>query len=387
MTLRLPVYMDHHATTPVDPRVLDEMLPYFTDQFGNASSIDHIYGAKALEAVEESRERVAETINARPEEIIFTSGATEADNLALQGVAGAYASKGRHIITCTTEHKAILDTCKHLQELGWKVTYVPVDRYGTIDLVELENSITSETVLISVMLANNEVGTIAPAKEIREIAKEHGVLFHSDAAQAVGHIHVDVEEMGVDLMSMSAHKVYGPKGIGALYIRRHNPRVGLAPTTYGGGQERGLRSGTYNVPGIVGMGKAFEIAAKSIGEESRRLSAWTSKMKASFETIDGAEQNGHPFNKLPHNLNTFFPGVESKALIQLLARHVAISAGSACTTEEVEPSHVILALGYSHERAHSSVRFGLGRFNTEEEVRYVIDSLMEAVKHLHKIKV
>lgn len=386
MALKLPVYMDHHATTPLDPRVLEEMMPYFTERFGNASSIDHRYGAEAYEAVEKARERVARTINARPDEIIFTSGATESDNLAIQGVSRAYSSKGRHIITCTIEHEAVLDTCKQLEESGWKVTYIPVDKNGVIDVQRLEESITNETVLISMMFANNEVGTIEPMKEIGRIAKERGVILHTDAVQAVGHIPVDVETMGIDLLSISAHKVYGPKGVGALYMRRHHPRIKPTPIVYGGGQERGLRSGTYNVPGIVGIGKALEIALRNMGEESGRLSGWTSKMRLSFSSIEGAEQNGHPINKLPHNLNIYFPGVESKALIQAVNRQVAISAGSACSTQEVEPSHVILALGYPPERAHSSVRFGLGRFNTDEEVRFVIECVTNAVNRIQKIK-
>lgn len=386
MIRKLPIYMDHHATTPIDPRVLKEMLPYFDERFGNASSIDHLYGAEAFDAVEKARERIAKAINSTSEEIIFTSGATESDNLAIQGVARAYASKGRHIISCTTEHKAVLDTCKYLEELGWRVTYVPVDKYGVIDIQMIENSINSETTLISVMFANNEIGTVAPISEIGKIAKERDVLFHTDAAQAVGHVSIDVEKLGIDLISMSAHKFYGPKGIGALYVRRHSPRIKLVPTIYGGGQERGLRSGTYNVPGIVGMGKALKIAVDGMDEESKRLSALTSKMRDSFVTIDGAEQNGHPINKLPHNLNMFFPGVESKALINEVKGQVAISTGSACTTQEVEPSHVILALGYPHERAHSSVRFGLGRFNTDYEVDYVISSITQAIKHLQKIR-
>jgi len=380
--------MDNHATTPLDPRVLEEMLPYFTEHIGNASSIDHPYGAKAHDAVEKAREQVAKTINAKPEEIIFTSGATESDNLALQGVAKAYSSKGKHIITTTVEHMAILDTCKYLEEQGWRITYIPVDKDGIVNLEKLEDAITSETVLISVIFGNNEVGTISPVKEIGKIAKEHTIFFHTDGAQATGHIPVDVEKMGIDMMSMSSHKLYGPKGIGALYIKRHNPRIKPQPTIFGGGQERGLRSGTYNVPGIVGMGQAFEIAAREMEAEGIRLSNWTRRMRMEFMgTIEGAEQNGHPERKLPHNLNMFFPMVESKALVLSINKHLAISSGSACTTELVEPSHVIVGLGYSATRAHSSIRFGMGRFNKEDEVTVAIKLILEAIARIYKIKI
>ncbi len=378
--------MDHHATTPLDPRVLDAMMPYLTGDFGNPASTDHLYGSKAAEGVEQARDKVARTINAAPHEIIFTSGATESDNLALQGVTKAYASKGKHIITCTTEHKAVLDTCHFLEENGWSVTYVPVDQSGLVDIERLSGSITRETVLISVMFANNEIGTIAPVAEIGKLARKHGVLFHTDAAQAVGHVPVDVQELQIDLMSISAHKVYGPKGVGALYIRSHKPRVKPAPILLGGGQERGLRSGTLNVPGIVGLGKALEVSQKEMNSEAKRLRSWTQMMRDAFESSAGAELNGNWDRRLPHNLNMFFRDVESKALIQSIRSLVAISASSACTTEEVEPSHVILALSYGPERAHRSVRFGLGRFNTEEEVNFVIKTLTTAVSRLSRIK-
>ncbi len=378
--------MDHHATTPMDPRVLDAMMPHFTTEFGNPSSSDHLYGSKAAQVVELARDQVARTINAAPHEIIFTSGATESDNLALQGVARAYKSKGKHIITCTTEHKAVLDTCHFLEENGWSVTYVPVDQSGLVDLEKLSDSITRETVLISVMFANNEIGTIAPVVEIGRLARKHGVLFHTDAAQAVGHVPVDVQELQIDLMSISAHKVYGPKGVGALYIRSHKPRVKPAPILLGGGQERGVRSGTLNVPGIVGLGKALEIARKEMNLEAKRLRSWVQIMREAFESYAGAEVNGHWESRIPHNLNMFFRDVESKALIQSVKSEVAISASSACTTEEVEPSHVILALGFGPERAHRSLRFGLGRFNTKEEVDFVIDAVISAARRIARIR-
>jgi len=382
VSLRLPVYLDNNATTPLDPRVLDAMMPYLTQEFGNPASSDHEYGAKAAGAVEKSKEQLAKTINATAHEIIITSGATEADNLAIQGMARARSTEGRHMITCTTEHKAVLDPLQYLESQGWLVTRVPVDSHGIIDLDKLESSITGDTVLISVMFANNEIGTVAPIAEIGRIAKEHKVLFHTDAAQAVGHIPVDVQELGIDLMSISSHKAYGPKGVGALYVRSHKPRVKIAPILLGGGQERGLRSGTLNVPAIVGMGEAFDIARREMKREAERLTTWTQRMRNSFESSLRGELNGHSSQRLPHNLNMYFPEVESKALIQAVKSQVAISASSACTTEEVEPSYVILALGHSAQRAHSSMRIGLGRFTTEQEVDYSIGTIMEAVRRL-----
>lgn len=386
-SLKFPIYMDCHATTPVDPRVLEVMIPYFTNDFGNSASTDHSFGSRASQAVEIAREQVARTINSRPEEIIFTSGATESDNLAVLGTALQYAEKGDHVITCVTEHKAILDTCRHLEKSGKKVTYIPVDRYGSIDIGKLEESITDRTILISVMAANNEIGTIAPIADIGKIAHKHGVLFHTDAAQAVGHIPVDVEQMNIDLMSISAHKTYGPKGIGALYVRRRNPKVKISPIIFGGGHERGMRSGTLNVPAIVGFGKALEFARREMEGEEKRLRKWTKEMFACFkEQLEEIELNGHPEHRLPHNLNIFFKGIESKALIQSVSSEIAISAGSACTTDIVEPSHVLLALGFGEERAYSSVRFGLGRFNTEEEVQYATDSVGRAIRRLQKVR-
>lgn len=377
--------MDHHATTPVDPRVLEVMLPYFSEDFGNASSIDHIFGARAHQAVERAREQVASTLNARPGEIIFTSGATESDNIALLGAAERLASNGDHIITCVTEHKAILDTAKHLETMGKSVTYLPVDKYGMVDLADVEEAITDRTILISIMAANNEIGTIAPLKEIGKVAKKHGVLFHTDAAQAVGHTPIDVKEMGIDLLSFSGHKVYGPKGIGALYIEGVNPKAKVSPVMFGGGHERGIRSGTYNVPGIVGLGKALEIAEKEMEAENARFREWTKLMFEAFqESIEGVILNGHPEKRLAHNLNVCFPGIESKALMHLLRNDIAVSAGSACTTMSVEPSHVLKAIGLSDREIYSAVRFGLGRQNNEEEIKHCINKVISSAKRLRK---
>ncbi|ABS54876.1 aminotransferase, class V [Methanoregula boonei 6A8] len=381
-----PIYMDSHATTPVDPRVLEAMLPYFSDIFGNAGSIDHAYGAVAAEAVKKAREQCAHPLNAHPEEIIFTSGATEANNIAILGTAEQYAEKGDHIITCVTEHKAVLDTCKHLQKTGKSVTFLPVDQYGLVDPGQVEDAITDKTVLISIMTANNEIGTIAPIKEIGKIAHEHGVIFHTDAAQAVGHISIDVKEMNIDLLSFSGHKIYGPKGIGGLYIRGSNPRVKLAPIVFGGGQEKGLRSGTLNVPGIVGLGKALAVAEKEMAKEEKQYRKWTTQMFDAFkDAYPSVMLNGHPTKRLAHNLNVCFPGIESKALIHLLKDDVSISAGSACTTTSVEPSHVLLAIGRTEEESHWAVRFGLGRGNTEEIIEYTIITLKDDLNKIKKI--
>lgn len=379
--------MDHHATTPLDPRVLETMIPFYTEEFGNASSIDHIYGARAHEAVETARKQVASILNAKPNEIYFTSGATESDNIALIGVAEKLASKGDHIITCVTEHKAVLDTANHLETMGKSVTYLPVDEYGMVSPTDVENAITERTILISIMAANNEIGTIAPLKEIGEIAQKHGVLFHTDAAQAVGHIPIDVKEMNIDLLSLSGHKIYGPKGIGALYIKGLNPKKNVSPVMFGGGQEKGIRSGTYNVPAIVGLGKALEIAQKEMKAEAERYKKWTTMMLESFRTVsNGVILNGHPEQRLPHNLNVCFPGIESKALIHLLRDDVAISAGSACSTTSVEASYVLQAIGREEEYLHSAVRFGLGRFTTEEEMVYVVKKCGVFLQRLKNIE-
>ena len=386
---RRPVYMDHHATTPVDPRVLEAMLPHFSQIFGNAASIDHEYGAEATRAVEVARQQIARLINARPDEIIFTSGATEADNLAILGVAEQYADRGNHIITCVTEHKAVLDTCHYLERRGWQVTYLPVDQYGFVDTDDVCLAITPETVLISIMMANNEIGTIAPVAEIGRVAREHEVLFHTDAAQAVGHIPVDVEAMNIDLLSMSAHKIYGPKGVGALYVRKLRRRVRLAEQMHGGGHERGMRSGTLNVPGIVGLGKALEIAGQEMEAEGQRLRGLRDRLWTGLQAkLDNVQLNGHPIQRLPHNLSIAIPGVESRSLLVQLKHDVALSTGSACTTAKVEPSHVILALGYGDERIYCSVRFGLGRENTEKDVGFVIERLvMDAQRLRHMVAI
>lgn len=384
--IKFPIYLDHHATTPVDPRVMDEMLPYFTERFGNASSLDHSFGYDASIAVEKARDQIANTINARHEEIVFTSGATESDNLALIGTMEKYKDKGNHLITCQTEHKAVLDTARHLEGLGKKITYLPVNEYGEIDLDLLKKSITDKTIMISIMAANNEIGTIAEIEKIGMIAHDAGIFFHTDAAQAVGHIPMDVERMNIDLMSISAHKIYGPKGIGALYIRSRNPRVKPDSIMFGGGQERNIRSGTLNVPGIVGFGKALEIADNEMDEENVRLGKWAKTMHERFQTI-GAKLNGHPMKRLAHNLNVYFKGVESKAIINSISNKLAISAGSACTTQLVEPSHVLLALGYDEERAHSSIRIGLGRSNSIDEIEFATKEIMSAVENLSKIRI
>ena len=384
--IKFPIYLDHHATTPLDKRVLDEMIPYFTEKFGNASSLDHTFGYDASIAVEEAREIIANAIGARHDEIVFTSGATESDNIALLGTMSKYADRGKHLITCVTEHKAILDTAKHLESLGKKVTYLKVNEYGEINLQELENTITSETVMISIMFANNEIGTIADIKSIGEIAHKHEVIFHTDAAQAVGHIPVDVGMMNIDLMSFSAHKMYGPKGIGALYVRGVKPRVKPDGLFHGGGQERNIRSGTLNVPGIVGFGKAMEIAVSEMDSENKKFKEWTDLMLSEFEKI-GGKLNGHSTKRLSHNLNVYFPGIESKSIINSISKEIAISAGSACTTHVVEPSHVLLALGLDEDTTHYAIRIGLGRFNETNEIKFTVDKIYDVVKSLKKISV
>jgi cysteine desulfurase len=382
--IKLPIYLDHHATTPLDKRVLDEMMPYFTEKFGNASSLDHSFGYDASVAVEDAREKIANAIGARHDEIVFTSGATESDNIALLGTMQKYANRGNHLITCVTEHKAILDTAKHLESLGKKVTYLPVNEFGEIDLKELEDSITDDTVMISIMAANNEIGTIADVKAIGEIAHRHDVIFHTDAAQAVGHIPINVENMSIDLMSFSAHKMYGPKGVGALYVRGVKPRVKPDGLFYGGGQERNIRSGTLNVPGIIGFGKAVEISQKEMGAENKRFAEWSAMMLEEFKKI-GGKLNGHPENRLTHNLNVYFPGIEGKSIINSVSKEIAISAGSACTTQNVEPSHVLLALGLDEDTTHYAIRIGMGRFNKNDEILFTVSKICSMVKDLKKI--
>jgi len=381
--VKLPIYMDNHATTPLDPRVLEAMMPYLTVKFGNAASRNHSFGWEAEEAVDKARVQIAALINAKSKEIIFTSGATESDNLAIKGVVEFNKEKGNHVITCVTEHKAVLDSCRALERLGKAtVTYLPVDKYGMVSPDDVRKAITDKTVLITIMWANNEIGTIHPVAQIGKIAKERGVLFHCDAVQAVGKVPVDVEAAGIDLMSMSGHKIYGPKGIGALYVRSKGPRVRLAPIIDGGGHERGMRSGTLNVPGIVGFGAASEIAGKDMADESRRMSELRDKLMAGlFERLEDVYLNGHPTQRLPGNLNVSFAYVEGESLLMGI-NDIAVSSGSACTSATLEPSYVIRALGTDEELAHSSIRFGLGRFNTEEEVEYVTDKVTHEVKRL-----
>lgn len=383
---RLPVYMDHHATTPMDPRVLETMLPYFTEHFGNAASIDHEYGAEAGQAVETARQQISWLINAKPDEIIFTSGATESNNLAILGVAERYADRGNHIITCVTEHPAVLDPCRYLESKGWRVSYLPVDQYGLVDPGTLRQSITPQTVLISIMTANNEIGTIAPVEEIGRIAREHEVLFHSDATQAVGKIPMDVEAMSIDMLSLSAHKMYGPKGVGALYVRKRRPRVRIAEQIHGGGHERGMRSGTLNVPGIVGLGKAAELCHQEMASETSRLRKLREELWIGLQFgLDNAGLNGHPSQRLPHNLSIVVPGVESRSLLVQLKHKVALSTGSACTTARVEPSHVILALGFGEERAYSSLRLGLGRGTVQTDIDYIVQQVCGAVEQAKRL--
>jgi len=381
--VKLPIYMDNHATTPVDPRVLEAMMPYFSEKFGNAASRNHSFGWAAEEAVDKARNQVAAVINAKAKEIIFTSGATESDNLAIKGIVEFYKDKGNHVITCVTEHKAVLDSCKALERAGRaSVTYVRVDKDGLVDPDDIRKAITDKTVLISVMYANNEIGTIHPIAAIGKIAKEKGVIFHCDATQGVGKVPVDVEACGIDLLSLSAHKIYGPKGIGALYVRSKAPRVRLTPIIDGGGHERGMRSGTLNVPGIVGLGAACEIGAKEMPTEIATLTDLRNRLQAGiFERLDEVYVNGHPTQRLPGNLNVSFAYVEGESLLMGI-NDVAVSSGSACTSATLEPSYVIRALGTDEELAHSSIRFGLGRFNTEEEVDYVADRVVKEVKRL-----
>ena len=385
MALKLPVYMDNHATTQVDPRVLVAMLPYFTEKFGNAASRNHEFGWKAEEAVETARGQIARLIHASPREIIFTSGATESINLALKGGAAARRNGGDHIITQATEHKAVLDVSKHLEKSGFQVTYLPVNKDGLIDPERLRRAITAKTILISIMHANNEIGVIQPIEEIGKIAKEGKVLFHVDAAQSVGKILVDVEKLGIDLLSISGHKIYAPKGVGALYVRRKDPRVELVALIEGGGHERGMRSGTLNVPGIVALGKASEICQKEMAEEGQRLGWLRDKLKEAITSrLDDSFVNGTMVHRLPNNLNLSFAGVEGDALLMGIS-DVAVSSGSACTSATLEPSHVLRALGVSEDLAHSSIRFGLGRFNSEEEVDYIADRVVETVKRLREL--
>ena len=383
--LKLPVYLDNNATTPCDPRVVEVMLPYFTENFGNAASRNHPFGWVAAEAVEYAREQVAQLIGANPKEIIFTSGATEADNLAIKGIFEMYSGKGNHIITANTEHKAVLDTCGHLEKMGAEVTYLQVQTDGLIDLKELEAALKPTTILLAIMYANNESGVIQPIKEISSIARKHGVLLFSDAVQAVGKIAVDVNKDGIDLLAFTAHKMYGPKGIGALYVRRKNPRVKVIAQMDGGGHERGMRSGTLNVPGIVGFGKACELARLEMGEDAKRLGALRDKLETTLLKLEETNINGNREHRLPNVTNISFKHVEGEGLLMGFNKNIAVSSGSACTSASLEPSYVLKALGLSDDLAHSSLRFGLGRFNTEEQIDYTIEQVSKAVLKLREI--
>jgi cysteine desulfurase len=383
--MKFPIYLDYHATTPLDPEVLQAMMPYFTESFGNAASRNHAFGWTAEKAVEEARAKIAKLIGATDKEIVFTSGATESNNIAIKGAMEMYAEKGNHIITSPTEHKAILDTCHYLESKGCQVTYLPVDKYGQVNPADVEKAITAKTVLVSVMFANNEIGTVNKIQEIAKICKAKGVLFHTDAVQAVGKIPVDVEKMGIDILSLSAHKMYGPKGIGALYVRRRSPRVRLAPIIHGGGHERGMRSGTLNVPAIVGFGKAAEVAMRDMGKEIPRIQAMRDRLwKAIQAELDEVYLNGHPTERLPNNLNVSFAYVEGESLIMGM-KELAVSSGSACTSASLEPSYVLKSIGVGEDLAHTSIRFGLGRFTTDEEIDYTIRKVVETVKRLRDL--
>ncbi len=380
-----PIYLDNNATTRVDPRVLEAMLPYFTVCYGNAASRHHAFGQEAEEAVEEARAQVARLLHADAREIVFTSGATESDNLALKGVAALYRNRGDHVVTAVTEHRAVLDTARHLEREGLRVTFLPVDRWGQVSPEQVEAALTERTVLVSLMAANNEVGTLHPLREIGQVCKRRGVLFHTDAVQAAGCLPLDVEEMGLDLLSLTAHKMYGPKGVGALYVRRRDPRVRLAPLLDGGGHERGLRSGTLPVPLLVGFGRACELCQEEMGPEKERLIGLRERLRAGIQDqLEGVAVNGHPEERLPGNLNLSFAWVNGEALLMGL-RGVAVSSGSACTSASPEPSYVLRALGVSDELAHSSLRFGVGRFNTEEEIDRAAAEVVRVVTHLRQL--
>jgi cysteine desulfurase len=382
--MEFPIYLDNNATTPMDPRVLEAMLPYFNNKFGNAASRNHAFGWVAEEAVDYAREQVAKLIGANEKEIIFTSGATESDNLAIKGVFEMYKDKGNHIITATTEHKAVLDTCKHVEKLGARVTYLDVKEDGLIDLAELEAAMTPETILVSIMYGNNEIGVIQPIKEISAIAHKHGALFMTDAVQAVGKIPVDVNADGIDLLALSAHKIYGPKGVGALYVRRKGPRVKVTAQMDGGGHERGMRSGTLNVPGIVGLGKACELCGQEMESEAKRLSAMRDRLQNALTVLEESYVNGNQEHRLPHVTNISFKYVEGEGLMMAM-KDLAVSSGSACTSASLEPSYVLKSLGLSDDLAHSSIRFGLGRFTTDEEIDHAIEVTLKAVTHLREL--
>jgi len=382
--LKLPIYLDNNATTPLDPRVLEAMMPYLTDVFGNAASRNHPFGWAAEEGVDYARDQISQLINCDPKEIIFTSGATESDNLGIKGVFEMYAQRGNHIITTTTEHKAVLDTCKHIEKLGGKVTYLPVNELGLISLEELEAAMTPQTILVTIMYGNNETGTVQPIREIAAIAHKHGALFMSDGTQAVGKIPVDVQADGIDLMAFTAHKMYGPKGVGALYVRRKNPRVKVTAQMDGGGHERGMRSGTLNVPGIVGFGKACELARLEMAADAERLSKLRDQLEKELLTLEESYVNGSVERRLPHVTNISFKYVEGEGLM-MGVKDLAVSSGSACTSASLEPSYVLKALGLSDDLAHSSLRFGLSRFTTDEQIAYAINHVKEAVTKLREM--
>ncbi len=385
MTVKTPIYLDHAATCPVDRRVVDKMMPYFTDAFGNAASRTHAFGWRAEEAVENAREEIAKTIGADPKEIAWTSGATESDNLAIKGVAEYLEEQGNHIVTVVTEHKAVIDTCKYLERRGREVTFLPVDKHGLVTPEQVDAAITDKTVLVTIMHANNETGVLQPIEQIGAVCRKRKVLFHTDATQSFGKVPIDVQKMNIDLMSMSAHKIYGPKGVGALYVRRRKPRVRLAPQVHGGGHERGNRSGTLNVPGIVGFGEAVRIARESMAEESARIAELRDYMRARIEKeIPHVQLNGHPEHMLPGHLNMSFSYIEGESLLMAL-KDVALSSGSACTSASLEPSYVLRAMGLDDELAHSSLRMTLGRFTTKEEVDYVVDLLRKHVERLREM--
>src|ERR1700726_778244 len=383
--VKLPVYMDNHATTPMDPRVLEEMLPYFMEKFGNAASRNHSFGWAGEEGVETARERVAKLIGATPKEIIFTSGATESDNLAIKGVAEMYKEKGNHIITAVTEHKAVLDTCKRLEKYGYRVTYMPVQKDGLVDLDDLKRAMDDKTILVTIMPANNEIGLLQPFAEIGKLCRERGVIFHTDATQAVGKVPVDVIKQNIDLASISAHKMYGPKGVGALYVRRKNPRVQISAIIDGGGHERGMRSGTLNVAGIVGLGKACAIASEEMSREAVQLASLRDRLRDRImNRLDETYINGFKEHRLPGNLNISFAYAERDSLLMGI-NDIGVSSGSACTSATLEPSYVLKALGVGEDLAHTSIRFGIGRFNTAEEVDYVADRVVETVQRLREL--
>jgi len=388
--MKLPVYLDYNATTPLDPRVLEAMTPYLTDKFGNAASRNHVYGWEADEAVERARQQVASVIGASAKEIIFTSGATESDNIAIKGVVEMYGRRDGpdrkdHIVTQATEHKAVIDPCKYLEQQGWKVTFLPVDREGSIDLEKLSEVVTEHTLLVTIMHGNNEIGTLQPIRDIGRLCKQRGVLFHTDATQSFGKVPINVDEMGIDLLSLSAHKIYGPKGVGCLYVRRRNPRVRLAIQMHGGGHERNMRSGTLNVPGIVGLGKAAELCQQTMTEEASRMAGLRDRLSEGIMgQLEDVALNGHPVDRLPNTVNLSFAYVEGESLMMEM-NDVAVSSGSACTSASLEPSFVLRALGVSDALAHGSIRFSLGRFTTRDEIDYVIGRVVSAVRRLREM--